>query len=186
MNQSNEQPKITGKGGKRPGAGRKKGKKTAKTLEREAILKAFRERAMKHADILFDAQLTLARGQTFLFKIEKELQIGPKGGKRYVSSRPKLVTTQSEIEDYLAGTIESGNEDDENDPQATYYYITGKEPNNQAIDALLDRTFGKAVNRTELTGKDGGDLFPPEQVMEKAKKALIDFKDSVKSPYVGQ
>lgn len=159
MNQSEEQKSIIkGKGGARPGAGRKKGKKTAKTLEREATLRAFRDRVMQHADILFNAQLTLARGQTFLFKIEKELQLGHKGGKRYVSSRPKLVTDQQEIEDYLAGNIESGDENDENDPQATYYYITSKEPNNQAIDALLDRTFGKSTQVTELTGKDGGAL----------------------------
>jgi hypothetical protein len=131
------------RGGKRPGAGRKKGSKSKSTLEREATLKAFRDRVMKNADLLFDAQLTLARGTTYLYKIEKELQIGPKGGKRYIRSKPKLVESQAEIEDYLEGLIEEGDPDDENDPAATYYFLTTKDPDNRAIDSMLDRTFGR-------------------------------------------
>ena len=42
------------KGGKRPGAGRKKGTKLPKTLERDAVLRAVRERIMKNADLLLD------------------------------------------------------------------------------------------------------------------------------------
>lgn len=140
------------RGGKRNGAGRKKGIKDKQTLEREAVLTAFKQRAMKAADILFDAQLTLARGQTFLYKIEKELQIGPKGGKKYISSRPKLVTSQCEIEQYLEGLIVEGDADDENDPHATYYFLTTKEPDNKAIDSLLDRSLGKPV---QPIGNDG-------------------------------
>ena len=135
--------------------GRPRGKKSKTTLEREAVLRAFRERAMRSADLLFDAQLTLAKGQTFLYKIEKELQIGPKGGKRYVNSKPKLVTNQSEIESYLEGLANEGDLEDENDPNATYYYLTTKEPSNYAADSLLDRTFGKSTQRLEHTGKDG-------------------------------
>lgn len=135
--------------------GRPKGKKSAKTLEREAVLRAFRERAMRSADLLFDAQLSLAKGQTFLYKIEKELQIGPKGGKKYVNSKPKLVTNQNEIEGYLEGLVNDGDMEDENDPNATYYYLTTKEPSNYAADSLLDRTFGKATQRLEHTGEGG-------------------------------
>ncbi len=75
--------------------GRPKGKKSPKTLEREAILKAFRERAMRHADVLFNSQITLARGQTFLYKIEKEwVPNGKKGFWR--KKRPEMVTSQKE------------------------------------------------------------------------------------------
>lgn len=138
--------------------GRPAGSKSKKTLERELVLEEFRKRVSSHVDILFDAQLTLARGQNYLFKIEKELQIGPKGGKRYVNSRPQLVIDKNEIESYLANEFEEGSVDDENDPHATYYYITAKEPNNQAIDALLDRTFGRSTQRMEHTGEDGGPI----------------------------
>lgn len=130
--------------------GRPKGKKSKKTLEREAVLDAFRTRVMKSADLLFDAQLTLARGQTFLYKIEKELQIGPKGGKKYIRSKPKLVTDQWEIESYLEGHIVNGDLDDTSDPSATYYFLTTKEPNNQAVDSLLNRLWGKPAQTLDI------------------------------------
>lgn len=142
-------------GGKRPGAGRKKGTKSAATLEKEAVMAAFRQRAMKVADLLLDSQLTLARGQTFLYKIEKEWRGKGKSG-YWFKKAPKLVTEQWEIEAFLEGEI-SSNEDD-NDPGATYYFLTTKEPNNQAVDSILDRTFGKSIQGVELSGKDGAPI----------------------------
>lgn len=125
--------------------GRPKGRKSDATLEKEAILREYRQKILQSADILFGSQLHLARGMTYLYKIEKELQVGPKGGKKYVKSKPQLVTEQWEIESYLMGKVEEGDEDDENDPNATYYFITTKDPDNRAIDSMLDRTFGKAT-----------------------------------------
>lgn len=131
--------------------GRPRGTKSQATLEREAVLAAFREKVMKNADVLFSSQLHLAKGQTFLYKIEKELQIGPKGGKKYVKSKPILVTSQWEIEAYLQNEIVEGDPEDENDPNATYYFLTTKEPDNKAIDSLLDRTFGKSAQSMDIT-----------------------------------
>jgi hypothetical protein len=133
------------KGGRQPGAGRPKGKKNAATLEKEAVLKEYREKILQSADILFQSQMTLARGQTYLYKIEKEEIIGPKGGKSYRSKKPELVTSQWEIESYLEGLVDEGDENDENDPRAAYYFLTTKDPDNRAIDSMLDRTFGKSV-----------------------------------------
>lgn len=140
------------RGGKRSGAGRKKGSKSKATLEKEAVLAAFRQRVMSHADLLFNAQFTAARGQTYLFKIEKELQIGPKGGKKYIRSKPKLVTELWEIEAYLEGLVEEGDMDDEDDPAATYYFLTTKDPDSRAADSLLDRAFGKSAQEIDLKG----------------------------------
>jgi hypothetical protein len=50
--------------------------------------------------------------------------------------------------------------DDENDPNATYYFLTTKEPNNMAIDSMFNRAFGKPTESHELTGKDGQPLMP--------------------------
>jgi hypothetical protein len=149
--------------------GRPKGSRSKATLEREAVLAAFRERAMRIADILLDSQLTLAKGQTFLYKIEKEKVKGPKGGISYQRKRPELVTDQWEIESYLEGLIEEGDADNDQDPGATYYFITTKEPNNMAIDSILDRTFGKSVSRTELSGPGGKDLIP-QPLLENLRK----------------
>lgn len=143
--------KISKENGKK--GGRPKGKKNPATLEKEAVLAVYREKIMKSADVLFRSQLHLAAGQTYLYKIEKELQIGPKGGKKYVASRPKLVTAQSEIEEYLMGLTVEGDIDDNDDKNGTYYFITTKDPDNKAIDSMLDRALGKAVQ--PHAGSDG-------------------------------
>lgn len=163
--------------GKNHKGGRPKGSKSAATLEKEAVLKAFRERVMKNAEILLDSQMTLARGQTFLYKIEKELTIGPKGGKSYRAKKPELVISQWEIEMFLDGEVRS--EPLDSGPGATYYYLTTKEPNNMAVDSLLDRTFGKAVQAIELGGPNGKSLFTDEHKTkaDKAIGAIIDVRD---------
>lgn len=147
-------------GGKRPGAGRPRGALAPKTLERHKVLEAMRQRIMKKADLLTDKQLSLAVGQQFLYKIEKEwvsLGSDKKGNKKgyYKNKRPKLVTEEWEIRGYLENLVDVANGDveDDKDEGATYYYITVKEPSNPALDSMLDRTFGRATQ--PLTGGDG-------------------------------
>jgi len=77
------------RGGARPGAGRPKGSKTPATLEREAALKSFREMVIEKVKPLFEAQYTLARGTSFMFRIKEN----PKtGGKEHI-----LITDRDEI-----------------------------------------------------------------------------------------
>lgn len=149
--------KISAENGKK--GGRPKGAKNPETIVREAVMREYRNKVLASADILFQKQLHLASGQTFLYKIEKELQIGPKGGKKYVSSRPKLVTNQSEIEDYLMGKITEGDIDDEDDPNETYYFLTTERPDIRAIDSMFDRANGKPAQSIDMTSK-GESLQP--------------------------
>ncbi len=137
-----EKNRINGKKGGRP-----KGSKSPITIEKEAALKAFREKVYTLADSLLYNQLSLARGQTFLYKIEKYYETVGKS-KVLRKKKPKLVTAQWEIEAYLEGKIDEGEMEDFED---TYYFITTKEPNNQAIDSLLDRSFGKPSQNMDLT-----------------------------------
>lgn len=118
------------RGGYQPGGGRPKGAKNKTTLEKEAVLSAVKQRIMGMAGKLIDAQASLAQGLTYLYVIRTVEE-----GKKQVKQKPELVTDPGVIEDYLAGELD-GNEDE-------YYYITTKEPNNQAIDSLFNRTFGK-------------------------------------------
>lgn len=166
------------KGGKRPGAGRPSGAKNVATLERNKVLEGIRQRVMQKADFLFDKQLQLAAGQQFLYKIEKEyIDLGEtKGGKKkgyYKAKRPKLVTEEWEIRAYLENLVDKVNGDieDEFDPAATYYFITTKEPSNQALDSMLDRTFGRATQ--PVSGEDGGaiEVTVVKYATEAAKKA---------------
>lgn len=161
--------------------GRPKGARGIKTLEKEKVLAAVRERIMQNADLILDSQLSIARGVQFLYKIEKELQVGPKGGKRYVKSKPKLVTDQWEIEAYLEGKVDEGDMDDESDPDATYYFITTKEPNNMAMDSMFNRAFGKPTEVHELGGIGGGPIKITDKEREEANKDWIKLLHGIKS-----
>jgi hypothetical protein len=135
-------------GGKRPGSGRPKGKKNAATLEKERVLAAIRQRIMRRADYILDAQLSLARGQQFLYRID----INPKTKQR---SKPVLIEDEPTIREFIEGEYGDGaslNTDSE------YYFITTKEPSNPAIDSMFNRVFGRPVDSVELSGKDGKPL----------------------------
>jgi hypothetical protein len=138
-------------GGARPGAGRKPGSKSPTTLEREAALKSFRDMVIEQTKPLFIAQLQLAKGCTFVYRVT----IGARGGR----SDPVLVTDQDELFDAIQSIDSNAGYGDiaediggENDEQIThrYYFLTTKAPDNKALDSLLDRALGKAVGLIEL------------------------------------
>lgn len=150
-----EQARINGKKGGRP-----KGTRTKAGLERDKVMAAWRQRVFSFADNLLDAQMTLARGQTFLYRVDKEFVNtgkGPQGG-FYRKKKPVLVEDEWEIRAFIEGEVEGANPHDDDDGGAAYYYMTAKEPSNQAIDSMLDRAGGKAVATTQIQGAGGGPL----------------------------
>lgn len=135
-------------GGKRPGAGRKKGSRNKKTLEKQAVQEAFNQRVLVQADALFNAQLTLAVGSVRVFRVDEEE--GDNGKTKRVHT---LVTDPSELKDVLDATNgSSGIVGDD------YYLVTNVAPDNRAIDSMLNRALGKPKDSVELTGKDGGPI----------------------------
>lgn len=130
-------------GGARVGGGRKAGGMNAKTKELKFFEEELRQRVLKTMHPLLDAQFNLAKGCTYLYVIRTE--VGPKGGR--VKLPPELVTNAAEIEEFLAGSFE-GSQDE-------YYYLTTEKPDNKAIDSLLDRTFGRAVQAVKGPGPGG-------------------------------
>ncbi len=152
--------------------GRPPGRLNNVTLERQAILKAMQQRIMEAADFLLDSQIVLARGVSYLYKIEKYWK---KYGRRKVLMRkePKLVTDPEEIRQYLVRLLpESGLHDQS--PTATYFFITTDKPDNRAIDSLWNRTFGRSVQPVALTDAEGNDVTDNES-KAKAKKAIGHF-----------
>lgn len=136
--------------------GRPRGTKSAKTLEREKVMSALTQRVLRIADGIVDKQLVLVRGQQFLYKIEKERAGGTAKSPIYRSKPPELVESKTEIRGYLENLAENDGQytlEDPNDPSATYYFITTKEPDNRAIDSLLNRVFGKATEHIDVTSK---------------------------------
>lgn len=133
---------MAGKGGKQPGAGRPKGSPNKATLEKKAIADALNQRIMGKVDALFHAQYSLAVGTAKVFRIDEE---GEGKNKKRVHT---LVTDEAEIKEFL----------DEHDGRAgevegVYYYVTTSQPDNRAIDSLLNRALGKPKEHTELSGE---------------------------------
>ena len=128
---------VVTKGGARQGSGRKPGQKDAKTIEadktKEEVDKIFKKRVIKNIEPLMNAQLSLAKGLSYLYRIDKT--------KKGNNKKPVLVTSPFEIALYL---------DDDYETDKTYYYITTDKPDSRAIDSMFDRVFGKAPQSLKL------------------------------------
>lgn len=161
--------------------GRPPGRKNNETLRREEVLKAMQQRIMSAADLLLDAQFTLALGQTYLFKIEKywEKVMDKEGKERKVLRHrpPERVTSEREMREYIMQQIqetELGVAGDTETPDATYYFLTAKDPDGRSIDSLHSRTYGRSVQPVTLLDEDGKSIFDHES-KTKSQKALGAF-----------
>lgn len=133
--------------------GRTTGSKNKETLIREKEYEHLTQRFLGVTDRIADSQISIATGLHFLFKIEKEyVSLGKKGG-YYKNKPPKLVTSQFEIQEYLEELAENNGElSDDKSPDATYYFITTKEPNNEALKDIQNRIYGKPKESVEHSG----------------------------------
>lgn len=124
---------ITRKGGFRPNAGRPRGSKNKLTKDAKVREKTIKERILKNADELLNAQLQLAKGVNFLYEIRM----------RNVAGRRKaehiLVTDPKKIKAFMDGDLEE-----------QYFYVSAQAPDNRAIDSLLNRAFGKATTEANV------------------------------------
>lgn len=121
------------RGGKRQNSGRKKGKKDAETIEREKVLDQLRDKIAGVADKLFASQFIVAHGTHRMVIITKH-----EGG------LPTMETVKDQDQmDELIANGEYGKD---------YHILTGHGPNNQAIDSMFNRAFGKPKETVELQG----------------------------------
>lgn len=165
-----EKALANGWGGRREGGGRPIGSRSFTTHMREAMINEIRGRTFEHTNNLYLAQLTLALGYKTLWKIEKELVTGPKGGQKYIAKRPVIVSSQHEVEEYLISLVDGTDDIDLDDgPGATYYYMVTVPPNNAAIESILERTLGKSED-IKPTTPAGGDASAPEEMKLLAEK----------------
>jgi hypothetical protein len=129
------------KGGVQPGSGRPRGSLNKSTLEQRKVLEAFNQRVMAKADALFNAQLTLAVGSMKVFRVDEVEGDNGKKKREHVQ-----VTDSEEIKALL----------DEHDGapgvvDGVYYYFQEVAPDNKAIEAMLNRALGKAVEKIEIS-----------------------------------
>lgn len=115
--------------------GRPKGAKSAATIERDATLRAYRDRVCKVADRLLDAELQVAQGCSYLYRKPKS---APKGESR----KAELVTDEATIRRFLDGELDHDDTD--------WYFITTERPDTLTIRGMFDRTFGKPEQTVNL------------------------------------
>jgi hypothetical protein len=158
MEQLETSKKQSSWGGKRDGAGRRKGSQNKATIEERSAREEMRQRVLENVHPLISAQLQLAKGVTFCYRVT----IAERGGR----SEPELVTDPDEIHEAI-DLITSGDaygEIQENDGSVTrYYFLTTKAPDNKALDSLLDRVFGKATFSMDITSGGQPIGLPPER-----------------------
>lgn len=131
-------------GGFRKNAGRKIGSvnKTSMTRTKTEAKERFISRVQQNVDTLFNAQLALAKGEQHLFV---KYHVGTGKDRR---AHIDIVTDPETISNYLTDYGQSLNKQSDDE----YYYIATKPANNQAIDSLLNRAFGKAPEKIEVEG----------------------------------
>jgi len=122
--------------------GRKKGSVNKATAESKLAKKLFVERVNKNVDKLFNSQLDLAIGEKYLMVVRTT----GKGAK--ARRETSIVTDPDLIKQYLDDETSL---DDENE----YYFMTTKPANNQALDSLLNRSFGKPKESVDISNPDG-------------------------------
>jgi hypothetical protein len=153
-------------------AGRKKGTKNPATITREQALLEYKEKVCRVADQLFMTQLTLAKGFNCLYKVTTEIVADEDGKKAKVfQSKPTRVTDPNEIEMYLDGKFE---EVKPGQPGTAYFILAESKPDASVIDSMLDRTFGRAMQTTDITSKGKQINFNDRQRAAIARRIITD------------
>lgn len=132
------------RGGARKGSGMKKGQKTQKTIEKEEARKAYQQLVLQNLRPLFGSQLSLARGVSYVYRIDRHYTKGSPVRVEHV-----LLEDPREIADAL-DIIENADPNGTEDGNG-FYYVTTKAPENRAIDSLLDRALDKSKQVTDVT-----------------------------------
>lgn len=104
------------------------------------MLRAYRERVCQQAQRLLDAEMSVAQGCSYLYRKPKA---SPKGEPR----KAELVTDEATIRAFVNGELD--------DDSTDWYFITTEKPDTLTIRNMLDRTFDKPAQRTEISGPDG-------------------------------
>ena len=135
-----------GNGGWRPNSGRPAGSKNKTTKEKLIIEEEFKARILDQIHTLLNAQLNLAKGSSYLYRIDEEKDSTGK----VLSKKHHIVDNPGEIENVLDECEGTGV------VNGHYYYITSRAPDVRALDSLIDRVFGRAVQKQET--KHSGEI----------------------------
>ena len=129
------------------GGRNKRGIKNKSTIDREKVLQLAKDIVAGRTRRLIDTQTLLAMGTIKVFVIRYEMI-----GKKKVAKKPELVTGEEQIINALHYEYADGESPNDNDE---YYFVTTKDPDNQAINSLLDRTYGRSTENKVVSIEKG-------------------------------
>ncbi len=118
-----------GHGGARPGSGRRKGGKNARTIAREAARDYLSQRVQAEIEPLVTAHLEAAKGLQYFF-----------------GKTPDGQWVRVTDPDMVLACLQAGEG----------FRISAKDPDTRALKDILDREFGRPTEHLELSGEDGG------------------------------
>lgn len=132
----------------------KKGYKTKKVLDRIQALDEYRKLGAAAAHKLFQIQMSASIGTHRMVVVTKD-----EDGKPHVET----VKDQVRMDDLLLNG-EYGRD---------YLLIFGHAPDTRAADSILDRTFGRAIQSTDITSNGNTiETFNAEQLFKVAERVV--------------
>lgn len=113
---------------------------------------------------LIDTQTILAMGAIKIYKIHYHWE-GSGKKRSLIKDKPEIVENDDDIIQVIdwefgSGAMGNPNDHDQEDEEYDYFFVMTKEPDNQALNSLMDRTFGKATeNKNHVIQKGMGALL---------------------------
>jgi len=145
--------KVYMKALQKKGGRNKKGTKHKTTIEREKVLEMAKDIIAGRTNGLINIQGTLAKGGVKVFRIDSYYEyfmVGKTEKRTKKTKKPVLIDDDDEITAVLDHEFGTGDSTEHPNTDTEYYFVFTKDPDNKAIDSLLDRTFGKATQTQEI------------------------------------
>jgi len=128
--------------------------KRKSTLIKEEIFRDSQNKIVERTFGLMEKQYQLAIGDVRVFVIRSHWE-GKGGNQKLVKGKAEIITDEDKITgaiDYESG-IRTGKEDPS--VELKHYFVMVKEPNLNAIESLLNRTYGKPTENKNLSVETG-------------------------------
>lgn len=147
------------------------------TLTKEQAYREVQQKIIERSMKLTNAQTMLGLGTIKVFRIDAHYEMFGKV-RKLVKDKPKIVKDDKEIISVLDHEYGDGEDpsDIENDLEKypKFYFVETKDANNQAIDSQLNRLFGKATEKVDMTsnGRSIAPVIVGMRIIDNSKSAI--------------
>ena len=166
------------------------------TLTKEAVMREMQERILARTMKLTNAQSMLGLGTIKVFRIDAHYENFGRV-RKLVKEKPVIVTDDEEIINVLDHEYNDGPDPNTYDDEyPKFYFVETKDANNSAIESQLNRVFGKAMEKVDITSA-GSKVAPViigmriidnsnRVVSSEPDKRIIDISDKNGTPKNGE